>query len=267
MSDHTLTSTQIEHFITWGFVRLDEAFPAELADEARAILWADTGCDPHDPATWTRPVIRLGGYADPPFFRAANTPRLHAALDQLVGVGRWAKLGGLGTFPVRFPSPEPPGDDGWHVDMSFMLPEDDPNDFLSWRANITSRNRALLLLFLFSDVGEHDAPTRIRAGSHFAIARRLEPAGDRGLTLRELAASGFAETAECEEVLATGPAGTVYLCHPFLVHAAQAHRGKVPRFMAQPPVHPTVPLSLDRPDGAYSPVEIAIRRALGANRT
>lgn len=262
MDDLSLTPAQIEQFITSGFVRLDEAFPAELADEGRAILWPETGCDPDDPSTWTQPVVRLGGYADPPFVRAANTKRLHAAFDQLVGPGRWVKLGGLGTFPIRFPSTEPPGDDGWHVDMSFMLPEDDPNDFLSWRANITSKNRAILLLFLFSDVGENDAPTRIRAGSHLHIARKLAPAEERGLTLRELAASGFDETEDCEEALATGPAGTVYLCHPFLVHAAQAHRGRTPRFMAQPPLHPAEPLSLHRADRDYSPVELAIRRAL-----
>jgi hypothetical protein len=63
--------------------------------------------------------------------------------------------------------------------------------------------------------------------------------------------------------LATGEAGTVYLCHPFLVHAAQRHRGAVPRFMAQPPLALAEPYRLQRGDGAYSPVEIAIRRALG----
>ena len=70
------------------------------------------------------------------------------------------------------------------------------------------------------------------------MARILEPAGEAGLSLRELAANGFAETARCREVLATGDAGTVYLCHPFLVHAAQIHRGSSPRFMAQPPLLP-----------------------------
>ena len=29
-------------------------------------------------------------------------------------------------------------------------------DFLSWRANIDSKGRALLMLFLFSDIGEDD---------------------------------------------------------------------------------------------------------------
>ena len=60
----------------------------------------------------------------------------------------------------------------------------------------------------------------------------------------------------------TGEAGTVYLCHPLLVHAAQMHRGSTPRFMAQPPLHPAEPFRLDRSDGSYSPVEIAIRSAL-----
>ena len=47
--------------------------------------------------------------------------------------------------------------------------------------------------------------------------------------------------------LATGDAGTVYLCHPFLVHAAQPHRGTLPRFMAQPPLLPRGPLPADAP--------------------
>jgi hypothetical protein len=64
--------------------------------------------------------------------------------------------------------------------------------------------------------------------------------------------------------MAVGPAGTVYLCHPFLVHAAQTHRGTTPRFMAQPPLYPKVPLKLARNDGEYSLVEKAIRLGLGS---
>src|SRR5690606_3549657 len=130
------------------------------------------------------------------------------------------------------------------------------------RANVSSKARALLMLFLFSDVGADDAPTRLRVGSHIDMARRLAPVGEQGLSLRELAADGFAESAERPVELATGEAGTVYLCHPFLVHAAQPHRGTRPRFMAQPPLVPTADLVLDRPDGRYSPVELAVRRAL-----
>ena len=257
-----LSQAQIAAFISDGFVRIDNAFPRELADQGRAILWRDTGCDPNDPATWTKPVIRLGGYSDAPFAAAVNTPVLHSAFDQLVGKGRWQQRNSLGSFPIRFPSPEDPGDAGWHIDVSFKLPGDDPNDIFSTRANILSRDRALLMLFLFSDVGENDAPTRISIGSHMDVARTLEPAGDRGMTLREICSLGFVESVPRPRTLATGKAGTVYLCHPFLVHAAQPNLGTTARFLAQPPLAPAEPFSLDRPDGGYSPVETAIRQAL-----
>jgi hypothetical protein len=254
-----LSGADIARFIADGYVRVDGAFPASLAAEARAILWRDIGADPDDPATWTRPVVRLGGYSDPPFVAAANTPVLTAAYDALAGAGRWLLPRGLGTFPVRFPSPADPGDTGWHVDVSFDT--DRPN-FLDWRVNVASKGRLLLMLFLFSDVGEADAPTRIRVGSHIDIARQLAPAGESGMTLGELAADGFARSAHRREIAAIGPAGTVYLCHPFLVHAAQPHRGTAPRFMAQPPLLSGEPVRLARTDDAYSPVEAAIREAL-----
>jgi hypothetical protein len=254
-----LDSAAVSRFIEDGFIRIDNAFPSGLAAEARAILWRDTGANPDDPATWTRPVVRLGMYTAPPFVAAANTPVLTAAYDVLAGAGRWLPPRALGTFPVRFPSPADPGDTGWHVDVSFDT--DQPN-FLDWRVNVATRGRLLLMLFLFSDIGEDDAPTRIRIGSHIDIARQLAPAGEAGMTLGALAADGFAGSAHRPEVAATGAAGTVYLCHPFLVHAAQPHRGTYPRFMAQPPLLPREPATLARSDGEYSPVEIAIREAL-----
>ena len=256
-----LSDARLAQFIADGFVRIDNAFPASLATEARNILWADTGLDPNDPTTWTQPVIRLGHYGQQPFRDAAKTDQLRSAYDQLVGPGRWVPQNTLGTFPIRFPSPHDPGDAGWHIDVSFGW-EENPADFLAWRANIVSKGRALLMLFLFSEVGDTDAPTRIRVGSHMSIARRLAPAGEAGLSLRELAATSFADSAACPEVLATGSPGTVYLCHPFLVHAAQPHHGTRPRFMAQPPLLPREPLQLTREDSAYSPVEQAIRNAL-----
>jgi Phytanoyl-CoA dioxygenase (PhyH) len=254
---HGLTPAHIERFVTDGFVRIDDAFAPAVAEAARAILWQATGCKPDDRTTWTRPVVRLGMFTEAPFIEAANTPRLHAAFDRLVGPGRWRRPAAMGTFPVRFPSDVDPGDAGWHIDVSFGT--DDP-DFMSWRANVHSRGRALLMLFLFSDVGERDAPTRIRVGSHADIARQLAPAGERGLTLRELAADGFAGSAHRPVVTATGSAGTVYLCHPFLVHAAQPHAGERPRFLAQPPLLPADPET--RPGTDLNAVEQATERAL-----
>jgi len=255
----TLTRSQIEQFIDEGLVRLNGAFPRALADEGREILWRATGCDPGDASTWTRPVVWLGAHDQEPFRRAMNTPHLHDAFDQLVGKGCWAPRYSIGTFPVRFPTNQDTGDTGWHIDASFPGEDSDPNNFLTWRVNVHSRGRALLLLFLFSDVEEEDAPTRIRVGSHLEMAKMLEPAGEKGMSILDIDfPPGRAEA------VATGEAGTVYLCHPFLVHAAQINRGKRPRFLAQPPLHPARPFELQRPDpDGYSPVELAIRRGLG----
>jgi hypothetical protein len=251
-----LTDADLQRFIADGFLRIEHAFPRELAEAGRELLWRGTGCSPDDPATWTQAVIRLGDYPQEPFRRAANMPGLHAAFDKLAGAGRWLPRSSLGTFPVRFPSRDDPGDTGWHAEASFA------GDDGSWRLNVTSRGRALLMLFLFSDIGEDDAPTRIRVGSHLDVPHLLEPFGDAGLSFLELGEQ-LDVTARRPLALATGTAGTVYLCHPFLVHAAQPHRGAVPRFMAQPPLYPAEPFQLHRDDGSYSPVEIAIRIGLG----
>jgi hypothetical protein len=255
----TLSNKQIEQFIQDGFVRIDNAFPATVAQEVRAILWQDLPCDPNKPETWTIPVIRLGMYEQKPFIDAANTPVLYQAFDQLVGHERWIPCKRMGTFPIRFPSKEDPGDDGWHVDASF--PGTDPTNYFEWRINVRSKGRGLLMLFLFSDVSDDDAPTKIRVGSHLDVARLLQPAGEQGLSFMELA-ERLDELPKREEALATGKAGTVYLCHPLLVHAAQAHRGKEPRFLAQPPLLLTDELLLEGALRSYTPVEEAIRVAL-----
>jgi hypothetical protein len=262
ISNSPLSDAQLDSFISDGFVRIDNAFSAELACQCRTILWKDTGVDPDDPSTWTRPVIRLGHYGQPPFRAAANTPLLHLAYDQLVGKGRWLPPPVLGTFPVRFPSPVDPGDAGWHVDAGFLIDGADPADPFSYGSNVSSKGRALLMLFLFSETGTDDAPTRIRVGSHLAFARHIAERGERGVSVRELLDEAYDWEDGLPEVLATGSPGTVYLCHPFLIHAAQPHRGSRVKFMAQPALSPAAPLELDRADGDYSPVEAAIRLAL-----
>ncbi|WP_418957933.1 phytanoyl-CoA dioxygenase family protein [Streptomyces tritici] len=247
-----LAESFVESFVEHGFVRLEAAFPRELARECRALLWADAGCAPDDPRTWTRPLIRLPSRTDAPFRRAAGTPALHAAFDRLVGPGRWVPRQGLGTFPLRFPHADDPGDTGWHVEGGFRP----PGSVWPW-VDVRSRGRALLMFFLFSDVGPDDAPTLLRPGSHRDVAALLAPQGPEGMSTVSLRrAWDRRDDGRRPVVAATGRAGDVYLCHPFLVHSAQRHRGRTPRFLAQPCLAPRGPLEEGRP------VAEAIRRAV-----
>jgi hypothetical protein len=255
----SLTTEQIENFISSGIVTIEDAFPAKVADECRAILWKATQCDPDDPKSWTHPVIRIGDIGLECFKKAANTEILHNAFDQLAGKGNWLSRKSLGTFPIRFPSKVRAGDTGWHVDASFS--GEDVKDYFDWRINIHSKGRALLMLFLFSDVSEKDAPTVIRTGSHLHVAKILEPEGEKGLSFKELAYK-LDSLRRCDEVLATGKAGTVYLCHPFIVHAAQDHHGTTPKFMAQPPLLMKNDFNIHRAEKFLCPVEKAIIKGI-----
>jgi hypothetical protein len=254
-----LTSDQIDEFIARGFVRLRAAFPRSVAYDCVRLVWGKIGARADAPETWTQPVIRHPAWDAEPFDRAVNTPRLHTAFDQLVGRGRWRPRKHPGLFVIRFPSTGDPGDAGWHIDGSFDVGGE-------WWVNLHSRGRALLMLFLFTDVGPDDVPTRILVGSHLDVPPVLQPVGDEG-THFEHVLTMIPHVHEREIALATGEAGDVYLCHPFLVHAASwPHLGASPRFMAQPELPPTAPLNPDRADGDYSPVETAVRHGLGLGR-
>jgi hypothetical protein len=250
-----LSSKEINGFLNHGYICLNEVIPPQLCSQIRSTLWRDTGVDPDDRSTWTRPVIRLGYYSDEPFRRAANMPLLHEAFDQLAGAGNWRAPTNLGSFPVRFPSTLDAGDSGWHVDASYA--GDEPDNFMTWRINVHSEGRALLMLFLFSNVGPLDAPTRILKGSHTHVAGILKKYGKKGLSFIELA-SELQQLPHLDEALATGAAGSVYLCHPFIAHAAQRHLGDEPKFMAQPNLELMSAYTLEGDLQLMPPVEKAI---------
>ena len=224
-----LDDTAIESFVRDGYTRLDDAFDPSTARAAAEHLLAAAGLDGHDPSTWPGPMVRVPGSTDAAVVAAINTERIDGALDQLLGPGRWERRAtGYGTFPIRLPSEHDPGDAGWHIDSS--IPQGD-----SWVVNLRSQGRAMLLLMLFTDVGPEDAPTRIRVGSHRPVARALARLGG------DVAFDPKIESPEFLDLRidrAVGRAGTVYVCHPFLVHAATwPHRGRGPRIVAQPAIH------------------------------
>ncbi len=248
-----LSPAEIDAFVTDGYVAVRGALPADVLRACQAEIWSELsgrGVRREDPSTWRDPVVRIDCPESEAFAAAGTQPVLWEAFDQLIGAGRWWRRHGVGgTIPVRFPSPDDPGDAGWHIEASFENNGD-------WWVNYRSRQRGLLALYLFSDVDEQSAPTRVRPGSHHDAARVLIPAGDEGVPFPQAAAMAAGASAGRPTALATGQAGDVILCHPFLVHAASwPHTGRQPRAMAQPGValHDQFPLT-----SPLSPVELAM---------
>jgi hypothetical protein len=248
-----LSQTEIDLFVADGYVAIRDALPASVLRACQDEIWSaldDRGIRREDPSTWRDPVVRINCPESEAFAAAGTQPVLWEAFDQLIGEGRWWHRRGVGgTIPVRFPSQADPGDAGWHIEASFEKNGD-------WWVNYRSRQRGLLALYLFSDVDADSAPTRVRPGSHRDAARALMTAGDEGLPFPRAAALAAQASTARPTALATGRAGDVILCHPFLVHAASwPHTGWQPRIMAQPGValHDAFPLV-----PPLSPVELAM---------
>lgn len=245
-----LGEVDLDAFERDGYVAVRGAVDATVATACREAIWeaaAHRGIRESDPATWPA-VMEIDSLDGGPFAAAGASPAVAAGCDALVGRRRWtAPIHPGAAVVVRFPS-EARANAGYHIEGSY----DGPGGY--W-ANVRSKARGLLALFLFSDVGPDDAPTRLVRGSHLFVASSLAPHGDAG-TLAD--AELWRPSVLCRPVdHATGEAGDVYLCHPFIVHTATwPHRGTAPRMIAQPAVH--LPDGFDLDGSDPSPVAKAI---------
>ena len=86
--------------------------------------------------------------------------------------------------------------------------------------------------------------------------------GERGVFFGDVVSQLPASAFQRPRAHATGRAGDVFLCHPFIVHRATwPHHGTGPRMVAQPAVAIHEPFAL-RTGPAVCPVERAILRGL-----
>jgi len=97
-----MSPQEIDEFITNGFVSLRAAFPRSVVADCVRLMWEKIEARPGAFKTWTRPVIRHPAWHEVPLEHAINTPRLHAAFDQLVGRGRRRPRRHPGLFVIRF---------------------------------------------------------------------------------------------------------------------------------------------------------------------
>ena len=92
----------------------------------------------------------------------------------------------------------------------------------------------------------------------------LAPFGERGVFFGDVGPALPTATFRRPRARATGRAGDVYVCHPFVVHRATwSHLGSGPRMLAQPSVANQQPFAL-RDDTHVCPVERATLRGLAS---
>jgi hypothetical protein len=247
------TDFDLEQFISEGYVVLRRAFSRELAAECREFVWKQVPLWDQC-TTFGQSMVQIQkGFACAPFNRIMNE-RLSSGLDQIVGVDRWSFYELYGWWSLLFPGLPGPG--GWHVDGGqFRI-----------RGHLTDHHHALVTLFLFSDTGLGDGGTAMIRGSHLAVARAIAQTGESGIDWNELKpkleAGNLLSPKDAQIAHLTGEAGDVALMHPFLVHGFGANRGSHIRFACNPLFQLKEPLELERTDGRYSAVELAIRNAI-----
>jgi len=238
----------LDGFVRDGYVVIRGAVDPDMVAACRELVWDSLerrGIRQQEPDAWPPLAEGMDDLSGAPFVAAYMAPALTSAYDELIGPGRWKPSVDIGeAVVVRFAAEDERANAGYHIEGSYAAPPGAPG---RWWVNVRSRARGLLALFLFTDVGRDDAPTRLLCGSHLAVPRFLAPYGEAGT---DSDAEFWRPSTLCRTVAhATGRAGDVYLCHPFIVHTATwPHRGAGPRMIAQPAVNAPSGFVLDGSD-------------------
>jgi hypothetical protein len=261
-------TVDIEHFIDKGYVKLGNCFTPEAAHEYSRYIWDRLGYDPNDPSTWSRPSIHMASHEDIDVKTFA--PKAWEAACELIGGedrlaadkpgerafpwtdGFIVNLTNGADEPWRPASPATPG---WHVDGSWF------------RHYLDSPEQGLLTIVLWSEVVHQGGATFIATDSIAPVARFLADHPEGVLPGRDH--FPYEElTAQCTQFAeATGAVGDVYLIHPLVLHTMSPNVLRRPRFITNSTLRLAEPMRFNRPDPAdHSPVERAIRRALGVGR-
>lgn len=246
-------------FAERGVVRLDRVFDRHAAEAMQDAVWrewrARFGVRRDDPSTWS-PAPAWGHLPTSKrdrTFRNMLEDRLRAVADVLIGE-RWSASSGLGNLLASFPDAAQwslPGRSGqWHSDFSFTVP--------------MTPLPALRVFVVFGDVDPGGGGTLLAAGSHRMVDRFVaaqpdtaalpakhssEPCHRSNEWLAALTLGDDDRPGRIERFLHTvtdvdgipaqvleacGPAGTVYVCHPWTIHCRPPNSSHRPRLLRTP---------------------------------
>jgi hypothetical protein len=231
-------SFDVETFVQDGFIVVRGAIPSSATAAVLEHLESAGGFLGADP--WQ---IEQRSVYDMPILVDVVTEAVRSAFDAVAGVGQWHLAADWG-FPCRFPGAMDPL---WHIDGDWFT------------HHVWSGEQVVTPIFLWHDVGSEDAPTLLARGSHGQVARLLashEPDGIPG----DRIVSIVHETITVEDAVpATGTAGDVYICHPFLAHSFNPIGPRKRRVISNVSVHGRSPIDIRSPE---TPVARAVASAL-----
>lgn len=256
-----LTQDQRDEFNEQGFIRLCGAFSATEAKAMEDLLWdaldRKHGVSRDDKSTWQIPLgAGLQKLRTHTVFRPIGGPMLQAALDDLIGSGRWETPRHWCSFLVSFPQLKgAKSRANFHTDFPYNIPA-------------TRVVGALVIAFLGS-VPPDTGGTLVVEGSHKLVARFIEAKPHlkdlkMKVTRQALLASDPYLRALCCDwterdwvaelpmtkhsvsgtllrvIELTGQPGDVVVCHPWLLHSSSSNRGSKPRFMSVQRIRPSI---------------------------
>ncbi|HEX4124293.1 MAG TPA: phytanoyl-CoA dioxygenase family protein [Tepidisphaeraceae bacterium] len=251
-----LSAVDLRHFHDHGFVRLASAFDPTAALRMRDYMWEyiakHHAIHRDDRTTWNPAIdLKLNKTTHHRAYNAIGSPRLYAAVDQLLGAGTWNPPKGWGGFLVTFPPPNPPP---WTVTYTNWHWDGD-----CWE-NLEQSNGLFIFTF-FSSVQPKGGGTLVAGGTHRLLARFLKSLPDaRKYTHSKLrprflashpwltALSHQSRVGEdrvarfmgwaididgiaARVVELVGEPGDAVICHPSILHAESMNCTDVPRFM------------------------------------
>lgn len=254
MNQPVLSSDDLAQFADQGFVRVTNALSTSFVAKVQTAIWdqlhARYGIARQDRATWRPGWCGFNKRSIDSAVGVEITPRLVAAIDQLLGAEQWRPLQTLGGLLITMPEPKhtlwnPVLD--WHFD-------NDPRVYLG-------RVDELMLFTFFSPVRPRGGGTLMWAGSPRLVERYLAAHADSKVpdtlpTLADLAAwhpqlqeiltdrprnvrsvatlmEGPIEVEgiRLQIIELSGEPGDAVLCHPALLHTVSMNCAPIPRFM------------------------------------
>jgi hypothetical protein len=158
-----LDDTNRGHFEARGYLRVPGAFAPSEAEAMRDVVWRALerqGFRRDDPSTWlNESPSNLQSLKGDDVFKAIGSDRTLAAIDDVIGTGRWMQPSDWGAYFLLFPTRRAwnvPWK-AWHLDHDYAAPLS-PIDGLKVHS-------------MFGDVAPRAGGMTIVAGSHHVVAR------------------------------------------------------------------------------------------------